>query len=44
MGRKNYISFVIFLLRAFLLVLGTYDALKFFIYQNLGNAPLTLKN
>ena len=44
MGRKNSIRFVIFLLRAFLLVSGTYNALKFFSYQNFGNAPLMLKN
>ena len=29
---------------AFLLVSGTYDTLKIFSYQNLGNAPLMLKN
>ena len=44
MGRKNFISFVIFLLRAFLLLLGTSDSLRFFSYQNLGNAPLMFKN
>ena len=44
MGRKNLISFVIFLLRDFLLVLGTYDTLKFFSYQNLDNAYLMFKN
>ena len=44
MGRKNSIRLVIFLLRAFLLVLGTCDTLKFFGNQNLGNAPLMLKN
>ena len=44
MGRKNLISFVMFLLRAFLLVSGTYDSLWFFSYQNLGNAPLMFKN
>ena len=43
MGRKNF-SFVFFLLRFFLLVLGTYDTLKFLIYQNFGNTPLMLKN
>ena len=44
MGRKNFLSFVIFLLRAFLLVSGTYDTLRFFSYQNLDNAPLMFKN
>ena len=44
MGRKNLISFVIFFLRAFLLVSGTYDTLKFFSYRNFGHAPLMLKN
>ena len=44
MGRKNSISFEIFLLRTFLLVSGTCDRLRFFSYQNLGNAPLMLQN
>ena len=43
MGIKNFIS-VIFLRRAFLLVSGTHDTLRFFSYQNLGNAPLMFKN
>ena len=44
MERKNFISFAISLLRAFLLVLGTYVTLRFFSYRNLGNAPLMFKN
>ena len=44
MGRKNSISSAIFLLKAFLFVSGTYDTLKLFSYQNLGNAPLIMKN
>ena len=44
MGRKSSISFAIFLLRAFLLVSETYHILQIFSYQNLGNAPLMLKN
>ena len=43
MGRKNFISFVIFLLSAFLLDSGTYDTLIFFSYQNLDNIPLMFK-
>ena len=43
MGRKIFIS-VILLLRAFLLVSGTHDTLRFFSYQNLCNAPLMLKS
>ena len=42
MGRKNFISSIIFLLRVFLLGSETYDTLKFFNYQNLGNVPLML--
>ena len=42
MGRKNFISSIIFLLRVFLLGSETYDTLKFFSYQNLGNVPLML--
>ena len=44
MGRKNFIGFVLFLLRAFLLVLGTYYTLRFSNYQNIGNAPFMFKN
>ena len=44
MKRKKFIDFIIFLLTASLLVWGTYDTLNFLSYQNLGNAPLMLKN
>ena len=44
MGRKSSISYAIILLRAFLLVSGTYDTSKFFSYQNIGNASLMLNN
>ena len=39
MGRKIFVSSVIFLFGTILLVLGTYDTLIFFSYQNLGNVP-----
>ena len=44
MGTKNFIIFTIFLLKVFILVSETYETLKFFSYQNIGNALLMLKN
>ena len=44
MGRKNFISLVIFLLSAFLLDSGTYSTLRFFSYHNVDNVPLMFKN
>ena len=41
---KTFNSFVIFLLRTFSLVSGTYDTSRFFSYQNLGNVPLMFRN